>query len=237
MLYVNTQGALDFCQYRVTFDHNDSAQEKFENDPRKWVKFQGQWPDLTKLETRVLKPTTEQQTRLEEISTGLSKEDADQYLTELTEYVRFGAVEDETECPFLQSLAGTPEAVEGQMAALRHSLDMRLCYVRYQEETGGLELSDGTLVETTREHQAQLNSVYNTIENGLASEVHFKSPEGWVKATDVSQIKPYIQPVTDHVQASFSAEEVVSDQITAAETVEELENIDVEEAYTTALNQ
>lgn len=237
MLYVNAQGTLDFCQYRVTFDHNASSQEKFENNSRKWVKFQGQWPDLTKLETRKLKPTAEQQTRLEEISSGLSKEDAEQHLHELSEYVRFGAVASETTCPALQSLVGNPEAEEGQMAALRHSLDMRLCYVRYQEETGGLELSDGTLVETTREHQVQLNSVYNTIENGLASEVRFKSPEGWVKATDVSQIKPYIQPVTDHVQASFSAEEVVSDQIMAAETVEELENIDVEEAYATALNQ
>jgi len=232
MLYVKRDGSLDVCHYKVTFVHNDSFQTKFENDRRKWVEFASQWSDLEDLKTQLLTLTDVQQSRFDEVKGAfLTGQEFDRWLAELSEYVRFGAVNVDTICPALVDKVGSPEAEVGNLEqALTHQREL-LSFHRYKVETGGVELPNGNTVDTNRAHQAQLSSVHGTLKEGLVEVIDFKGPDGWITAT-LTEIRPLFQAVTNHVQKAFRVERQVEDALTALETAQEAQDYLVVEEFT-----
>lgn len=117
---------------------------------------------------------------------------------------------------------------------LRKQLTDRLADVRFATETAGVELPDGSRIRTDRESQAQINSAYTTLRDGMVDAADFKGENGWVAIT-LAEIKPIAQAVAQHVQPCFTAERRVSEQIEAAGTTEELVAIDLEGAFAAEL--
>tara|TARA_Y100000588_G_scaffold387078_1_gene484056 strand:- start:19158 stop:19814 length:657 start_codon:yes stop_codon:yes gene_type:complete len=106
---------------------------------------------------------------------------------------------------------------------------------RYQVETGGITLPDGSRIHTDRGSQAQLASAYQSLTQPFVASIDWKGPDGWVNVTEV-ELRPIAEAVAKHVQGCFTAERRVSEQqIDAASTVDDLVAIDLEAAFAAEL--
>jgi hypothetical protein len=99
---------------------------------------------------------------------------------------------------------------------------------RWRKETGGLTLTTGVRVLTTRESQSQMTSTIVALKEGLVSEpVQWKAETGWVAMT-LEQMRAAAAEVAEHVSKCFTAEEIVSAQLV------ENPDLDVEAAFDVA---
>lgn len=105
---------------------------------------------------------------------------------------------------------------------------------RWQIETGGVTLPDGSRILTDRESQAQLTSAYQSLSMPFVESIDWKAAGGWVTVTE-TELRPIAQAVAQHVQGCFKAERIVSEQIDAAEGAEALYGIDIARAFKEAL--
>lgn len=118
---------------------------------------------------------------------------------------------------------------------LRDQLKERLASIRFERETQGVTLPDGSTVLTDRGSQAQLANAYQSLSQPFVETVDWKGPDGWVTVTEV-ELRPIAEAVARHVQPCFTAERRVSDQqIDAATTLDELVAIDLEAAFAAEL--
>lgn len=95
---------------------------------------------------------------------------------------------------------------------LRADMLSALADYRYQVETGGITLPDGTRIKTEREDQAMTNAAYSSLKNGLVSSTEWKSANGWLTVT-LTELEPVATVLARHVAASFGAERDVAEQI------------------------
>ena len=105
---------------------------------------------------------------------------------------------------------------------------------RWQVETSGVTLPDGSRILTDRESQAQLTSAYQSLSMPFVESIDWKAADGWVTVTE-AELRPIAQAVAQHVQGCFKAERIVSEQIAAAESAEALYGIDIAGAFEKAL--
>ena len=106
------------------------------------------------------------------------------------------------------------------VAAWRETLRLRdpfamLADHRWRHETAGLDLPGGQRIQTTRESQAQITAVVNSLQMGLITEpVTYKLDSGWADLT-AAQVTAVAQAVGGHVKACFKAERSVAAQLEA----------------------
>jgi len=117
---------------------------------------------------------------------------------------------------------------------VRVTLRDRLAARRWEVETGGIALPDGTAVRTDEKTQTRLIAARVQAEAGSLTELRWKMGDGFVTLT-AAQITAIADAVAAHVAACFAAEDAVDAQIAAAETIEELAAIDVGAAFAQAL--
>jgi len=91
----------------------------------------------------------------------------------------------------------------------------RIAAQRYEVETGGITLPDGSAIRTDRESQALINGAYNMARDGYAAAVDFKGADGWVSIPAATMLQIAVA-VGQHVQSCFSRERALSVQIDAA---------------------
>lgn len=91
----------------------------------------------------------------------------------------------------------------------------RLAWLRWRHETAGLDLPGGQRIQTSRESQAQLTAVVNSLQMGLIAEpVTYKLDSGWADLS-AAQVTAVAQAVGGHVKACFAAERAVAAQLDA----------------------
>jgi hypothetical protein len=91
-----------------------------------------------------------------------------------------------------------------------------LARVRWERETGGIEMPGGGLVRTDRETRASLVEALNSLDAGLMSEpIVWKLQDGWVDLTG-DYLREIIAAVSAHVKACYAAERSVSILLAAA---------------------
>jgi hypothetical protein len=96
----------------------------------------------------------------------------------------------------------------------------RLAWLRWRHETAGLDLPGGQRIQTTRESQAQITAVVNSLQMGLISEpVTYKLDSGWADLSAV-EVTAVARAVSGHVKASFRAERAVAAQLDAMDDPE-----------------
>ncbi len=98
---------------------------------------------------------------------------------------------------------------------LREDMLAELADLRWKHETGGITLPNGVEISTTREDQGMTDSAYSSLKNGLIPDTDWKGPNGWGVVT-LAELEPIAQAVALHVRASFGAERIVAEQISAA---------------------
>ena len=122
------------------------------------------------------------------------------------------------------------------LAAWRETLRLRdpfamLADHRWRHETAGLDLAGGQRIQTTRESQAQITAVVNSLQMGLISEpVTYKLDSGWADLT-AAEVTVVAQAVGAHVKACFRAERAVAAQL---EATDDPESADVAELFQAA---
>ena len=95
---------------------------------------------------------------------------------------------------------------------------------RYDKEVGGISIA-GSRIKTDRESQATITGAFISLSQGLATSIDWKAEGGvWVQLT-LAQIAPIAQAVVAHVQACFSAERLIAEEIQAATTIEAVQAI------------
>ncbi|AHD03100.1 DUF4376 domain-containing protein [Leisingera methylohalidivorans] len=125
----------------------------------------------------------------------------------------------------------TPEA---KAAMARVALFADLARIRWKAETGGITLQDGTTLPSDEVTARKLTSAVTSLQNGMVSEpVAWKFPGGWQDLTQ-AQIEAAAAAVAQHVQACFSAERAVHQQIEALSDAD-LAGFDVPAVFDAAL--
>lgn len=98
-----------------------------------------------------------------------------------------------------------------QDAAQHQQALQQLAEYRYRIETGGVDIA-GQHILTDRESQAQLNGALQALTSGFVTAVDWKAAGGWVQVT-LEVIQPIGAAVAQHVQACFTAERQVAEQM------------------------
>jgi hypothetical protein len=97
-----------------------------------------------------------------------------------------------------------------------------LAQARWEQETGGLTLPDGTTIKTDRESQALLTGAAFSMYADPTARVEWKADKGkWVDL-DSKQALMIAGAVRAHVQGCFSRERDLSEKVNACGTVEEV---------------
>jgi hypothetical protein len=159
----------------------------------------------------------------------------------------------QTGLPYLETHT-SQRAQDRRIAALRKDYDSaleqwretlrlrnpfaKLADHRWRYETAGLDLPGGQRIQTTRESQAQLTAVINSLQLGLITEpVTYKLDSGWAELT-TAQVTAVAQAVGAHVKACFRAERTAAAQL---DSMEDPTNADVtglfEAAYIVEMTQ
>jgi hypothetical protein len=128
---------------------------------------------------------------------------------------------------------GTSKIVTaGEKAATRRQAQFaKLAKLRWEHETGGLDMPGGVHVRTDRETRASITEAVSSLSGGLMSEpVTWKLASAWVELTE-AELKAISAAVAGHVKASFAAERAVSDQLTAGA---DMTDADLKTAYDAA---
>lgn len=95
---------------------------------------------------------------------------------------------------------------------------------RYRQEVSGIDVN-GMLVLTDRETQAQLTGAYVSLTQGLVQNVNWKvNSTTWITLT-LLEIAAMAEAVSNHVQRCFTAEYMLTQQVQAATTIEQVQNI------------
>lgn len=117
-------------------------------------------------------------------------------------------------------------------AKLRRTRFNDLAELRWQRETGGLDLSGGARIITTRESQSQIAGVVQSINAALITgPIDWKLASGWQQLSD-AEILAIGGAVADHVKRCFAAERAVFEQMEA--TTGDLAGFDIEAAFDAA---
>lgn len=106
----------------------------------------------------------------------------------------------------------TPERLQEELVAAKAAKKAELAQHRWEKETGGLTLPNGLVVKTDRESQSLLGGAALQALADETATVEWKGINGWV-TLDATQIKALAVAVRQHVQACFSQERVLSEQV------------------------
>jgi hypothetical protein len=104
-----------------------------------------------------------------------------------------------------------------------------LANVRYEKETGGIVIN-GADVKTDRESQSMITGAYNLIQIDPTRIIDWKASNGWIQL-DAPAITAIATAVSEHVQTCFRREKEISTLIEAAETIDDLNAIDLESGW------
>lgn len=113
---------------------------------------------------------------------------------------------------------------EPTLAEVKTAKLAELAQARWEQETGGLTLPDGTEIRTDRESQALLTGAAFSATLDTETLIEWKGATGWVVLTP-QQILQIAGLVRQHVQGAFSKEKALSERVRVCSTAEELGKI------------
>lgn len=119
----------------------------------------------------------------------------------------------------------TPPAPEPvTLATVKRDKLAEAAAFRYAKETAGVALG-GARILTDRDSQAALTGAFTSLSSGLVSSIDWKGANGtWVQL-GVAEVTGIAQSVASHVQACFTQEKALAEQINAAITIEQVQAV------------
>ncbi len=101
---------------------------------------------------------------------------------------------------------------------------------RWEYETGGISLPDGTRILTAVEDQNRIATAIQGMRDKGLTEVDFKAATGWV-TLGLEQLVVIAGLITAHVQACFSRERALHEAIDACADLDALNAIDLDAGW------
>ncbi|WP_429139263.1 DUF4376 domain-containing protein [Aeromonas veronii] len=101
---------------------------------------------------------------------------------------------------------------------------------RWLVETGGI-LVAGIPIKTDRESQAQIFSVYASLNIGIINDTVWKNADGSFVMATISQMEPIAKAVAEHVRACFAAEETHFTSIYALQNQADIDAYDIDAGW------
>lgn len=130
----------------------------------------------------------------------------------------------------LESILEAPTNLyDGVMEVMKHEKRNEIANARYNAEIKGVQHGN-MFIRTDRESRLALIELYNKAQGGEGYGCSFKAINGWfnITAEDIIVINDLIR---QHVQNCFDVENYLIQQVEQATTVEEIESINVESAF------
>lgn len=129
--------------------------------------------------------------------------------------------EDKREKPTWEQVANNLDLVKAKKLA-------EIAQARWEQETGGLSLPDGSIIKTDRESRSLLSDAIKVAQELPDLPIEWKAANRWI-SVNAEQLRQIGRAVAIHVQAAFSREKEL------AEKVEKIANdggLAAEEKYT-----
>lgn len=123
----------------------------------------------------------------------------------------------------------TKEQLAEELAGAKEAKLAELANARWEQETGGLTLPDGTVIKTDRESQGLLTGAAFSATLDPETPIEWKGANGWVVLTS-QQVLQIAGLVRQHVQGCFSRERALSAQVEAIAQDEALSDAEKVEA-------
>lgn len=230
MIYFDNQtNQYKFYDLIAKYEAYGHPQEIYTNDIKRFEKMVAKHSTNFK-NLQFLKPTisTEQELRLQEINS-LPNLETNQN-GEYQEYVEFYYINPETEDTFLQSKLNTTEAQLGEIKRAAKQKQLVLAQYRYERETAGVTLQDGSIIDTDRQSQAMLANAYNVLSQPFITTVDWKNRTGWV-TIDFATVAPIYEICAKHVQKCFTAERKVCEYLLSRTSASEVQSADIKQLF------
>lgn len=109
--------------------------------------------------------------------------------------------------------------------AARANLKTAITQKRWQVETGGVTLPDGTVVLTGIEDQNRVATAIQGMRDSGMLEVDFKAESGWVSLT-LDQLVAVSTAIAEHVQKCFSYERFLHELVDVCDSVVAIQTVD-----------
>ena len=122
-------------------------------------------------------------------------------------------------------VTATPaEVITPTLETVKAAKLLQIAAWRYEQEVSGVEVN-GSIIPTDRETQAQLTGAYVSLTQGLVQNVNWKvNSTTWI-TLGLTEISAMAQAVSNHVQQCFTAEYLLTQQVQAATTIEQVQSI------------
>ena len=155
----------------------------------------------------------------------------------LEKYENGGALSTNADIQYSSTFnADSIEQAEGIAIDLNRAVLINaLAVYRFNVEVGGLSLGDGMSVKTDRESQSQLSNCFVDLKHGLVPDTDWKGSL-W-QLVDLQQIEPIAKAVAAHRRGCFRGERLVQEAINDAQTVAELEVINIIKQFDAAYQE
>jgi len=130
----------------------------------------------------------------------------------------------------LESILEAPTNLyDSVMEVMKHDKKNEIANTRYNAEIKGVQYGN-MFIKTDRESRLAFIELYNRAKEDVNYSCSFKAINGWfnITAEDIIVINDLIR---QYVQDCFDVENYLMQQVEQATTIEELENIDVENAF------
>lgn len=127
---------------------------------------------------------------------------------------------------FVQNPDGSLTVTPRLLDEVRETLKAEVANKRFAVETGGIAIA-GVRVGTDKEDQAAVTGAMMTLQLGFVTAIDWKGANGWINVT-LGELTPIAQAVAKHVQTCFSVERAKCAQIDAAQDIDELQQISIE---------
>ena len=124
-----------------------------------------------------------------------------------------------------------PIILEPTLEEVKEAKLSSLASIRYEKEIGGIAVS-GATIATDRASQALITGAYVSLKQGFISSVNWKGENSWVTLTLV-EIEPIAQAVCNYVQACFTKECILAQQISNLSSIADIENFDINSGWPT----
>lgn len=118
---------------------------------------------------------------------------------------------------------GTVDApgVDNSLEAIKARKKAEIAEIRWRYEVAGTS-ANGYRVRTDRESQAAVNNAYALLSSGRVSSLDWKAADGSFVTVQLPELTAIANAISRHVQAMFTTERALVEQVDAATTEQEV---------------
>lgn len=221
-----TSNNFSFEKYLATFTDNGIKRCAYTSDKSYYEDLVSKWGRLENLVFEDVSPTQKQKDRLNWLNDNIDSL-ASLYTSSCNDYVEHGIVMPDETYSTLANISTDLAVVENTLSYFRKKRRDEARQKRWEQETKGIEFN-GMFLRTDSVSQNRVSQLVTTVQaDNTADNFDFEKQEGeWIVVTR-NEALAIGKAVSTHVQKCFSNCKTLHDLISAAETVDAINSVDI----------